>query len=112
MLQITLKLELLEMCSMKGTTTEQHIADKAKKVFKRFKIDPKKYCGITNDGAAAMNGKIKGFTKLFMDELGVKKYDIVGNHCIIYPEILCSKVLGFEDIMKKVVQSSANQSNA
>ena len=59
-----------------------------------------------------MNGKIKGFTKLFMDELGVEKSDIVGNHCIIYPETLCSKVLGFEDIMKKVVQSSANQSNA
>ena len=64
--------ELLEMCSMKGTTTGQHIVDEVKKVFEKFKIDPKILCGITNDGAAAMNGKIKGFTRLVNDELGVK----------------------------------------
>ena len=52
-----------------------------------------------------MSGKIKGFTKLLMDELGVKKCYIPVNHCIIYQENLCSKVLGFEDVMKKVVQS-------
>ena len=91
------------MCSMKGTTTGQHIVDEIKKVFEKFKIDPKKPCGITTDGAAAMTGKIKGFTKLFMDELGVKKSDIVVNHCIIHQENLCSKVLRFNDIMRKVV---------
>ena len=90
---------------MKGTTTGQHIVDEVKTIFEKFKIDPKKFCGITTDGAAAMTGKIKGFTKLFMDKLEVKKSDIVVNHCIIYQENLCSKVLGFEDIMKKVVQS-------
>ena len=89
------------MCSMKRTTTEQHIVDKVKKVFEKFKIDPGKFCGITTDGAAAMTGKIKGFTKLFMDELGVKKSDIMVNNCIIHQENLCSK-----DIMKKVVQSA------
>ena len=97
--------ELLEMCSMKGTTTRQHIVDEVKKVFEKFKIDPKKFCGITTDEAAAMTGKIKGFIKLFIDELGVKKPDIVVNCCIIHQDNLCSKVLRFEDIMKKVVQS-------
>ena len=62
--------ELLEMCSMEGATTGQHIADKFKNILERFKIDPKKHCIIT-DRAAPMNGNIKGFTKLFMDELGV-----------------------------------------
>ena len=52
-----------------------------------------------------MTGKIKGFTKLFMDELRVKKSDIAVNHSIIHQENLCSKILGFEDITKKVVQS-------
>ena len=52
-----------------------------------------------------MTRKIKGFKKLFMDKLGLKKSDIVVNHCIIYQKNLCSEVLGFEDIMKKVVQS-------
>ena len=36
-----------------------------------------------------------------MIELQVKISDIVVNHCIIYQ----SKVLGFEDILKKVAQS-------
>ena len=52
-----------------------------------------------------MTGKIKGFIKLFIDELGVKKPDIVVNCCIIHQDNLCSKVQRFEDIMKKVVQS-------
>ena len=47
-----------------------------------------------------------------MDELGIKKSDIVINHCVIYHKNLCSKVLGFEDIMKTVIQSSAIQTNA
>ena len=47
------------MCSMQGTTLGQHIIDEVKKVFKKLKIDPKKLCGITNDGAAAMTGKKK-----------------------------------------------------
>ena len=80
--------ELLEMCSMEGTTTGQHIADKFKNILERFKIDPKKHCIIT-DRAALMNGNIKGFTKLFMDELGVKKSDLVVNHCIIHQKNLC-----------------------
>ena len=80
--------ELLEMCSMEGTTTGQHIADKFKNILERFKIDPKKHCIIT-DRAAPMNGNIKGFTKLFMDELGVKKSDLVVNHCIIHQKNLC-----------------------
>ena len=94
------------MCSVKGTITGQHIADKVKKVFEKFEIDPKKLCGITTDGAAAMTGKIKGFTKLFMDELGLKKSDIVLNHCIIHQKNLFSKVLGFRDIMKKLFSQS------
>ena len=40
-----------------------------------------------------------------MDELGIKQSDIVVNHCIIHQENLSSKVLGFKDILKKVVQS-------
>ena len=57
--------ELLQMCSMKGTTTGQHIVDEVKKVFEKFKIDPKKLCGTTTDGAAAMSEKIKGFYYTF-----------------------------------------------
>ena len=90
--------ELLKMCSIKGTTTGQHIVDEVKKVFEKFKIDPKKFCGITTDGSAAMTVKIESFTKLLMDELGVKKSDTVVNLCIIHQEDLCSKVLGFKDI--------------
>ena len=40
-----------------------------------------------------------------MNELGAKNSDIVINHCIIHQENLCSKVLGFKDIVKKVVQA-------
>ena len=39
------------------TTTEQHIVDKVKKVFEKFKIDSKKLYGIINEGGAAITGK-------------------------------------------------------
>ena len=96
--------ELLEMCPMKGTITGQHIADEVN-MLKIQNRSPKKLCGITTDGAAAITGIIKGFTKFFMGELGVKKSDIVINHCTINQENLSSNVLGFKDIVKKVVQS-------
>ena len=46
--------ELLQMWSMKETTTGQHIVDEVKKVFETFKIDCKNVCGATTDGAAAI----------------------------------------------------------
>ena len=48
--------KLLEMRSMKGSTTGQHNGEEVKKVFEKFEIDPQKLCGITTYGAAAMNG--------------------------------------------------------
>ena len=40
---------------MKGSTTGQHNGEEVKKVFEKFEMDPKKLCGITTYGAAAMN---------------------------------------------------------
>ena len=54
-----------------------------------------------------MTKKIKGLTKLFMDKLGVKKSDIVVNHCIMHQENPYSKVFGLEDIMKKKLISQS-----
>ena len=48
-----------------------------------------------------MTGKIKGFTKKFLDSIGSK--GVVVNHCIIHQDNLCTKVLGFADVMKDVV---------
>ena len=59
-----------------GNNCRATIVDEVKKVFQKFKIDPEQLCGITSDGAAAMTGKIKGFTKLFMEELGVQKFEL------------------------------------
>lgn len=52
-----------------------------------------------------MTGAIKGFIKFFMDGLRVDITDIMVNNCIINLENVCPSVLGFQDIIKKVVQS-------
>ena len=41
---------------------------KLKEFFARFKIDPKKFCGMVTDGAAMVTAK-KGFTEAFTDKL-------------------------------------------
>lgn len=97
--------ELLDMCHLKGTATGKNIANEVTKLFEKYKLDKTKLCGITTDGAPSMIGKHKGFTKIFLEEMTLDACNVLVNHCIIHQENLCSKVLGFEDVMKHVVKA-------
>ena len=94
------KEELLDLNSMKSTTTGEDIT-KVLKVSEKVRLDPKKLSGLTTDGAPAMVGKHKGFCKNFLETF--ESQEAALNHCIIHQENLCSKVLDDIDIMKEVV---------
>ena len=53
--------DLLDMASMKSTTTGENIAQEVLKIAQKFRLDPKKMSGLTTDGAPAMVGKHNGF---------------------------------------------------
>ena len=61
-----------------------------------------KLCGLTTDGAPFMTGRTNGLTKKFLHADGAQ--ELVVSHCIIHQENLCTNVLAFAQVMKKVVQ--------
>ena len=75
--------ELLDLSSMKSTTTGEVIPKEVLKVSEKFRLDPKKLSGLTTDGAPAMVGKHKGFCKNFLETFGSQEAAL--NHCIISP---------------------------
>ena len=88
--------ELLDLCSMKGTTTGQDIFDEIKHVMMKFE----KLCGITTDGAPAMIGKHKGFTSLMRKYIS---HEVITHHRIIHQQQLCAKTLEMKHVMERVV---------
>uniref|UniRef100_H2ZD91 Uncharacterized protein n=1 Tax=Ciona savignyi TaxID=51511 RepID=H2ZD91_CIOSA len=93
--------EFLDMASMHSTTTGQNICEEVTKLMNKFEIDSSKLVGITTDGAPSMVGKNNGFVKRFLDVIQTE--NVLVSHCIIHQENLCSKVLGFGEVMKNVV---------
>ena len=95
------KEELLDLSSMKSTTTGEDTTKEVLKVSENLGWTKKKLSGLTTDGASTMVGKHKGFRKNFLETFGSQEAEL--NHCIIHQEKLCSKVLDNIDIMKEVV---------
>ncbi|XP_067931084.1 general transcription factor II-I repeat domain-containing protein 2B-like [Watersipora subatra] len=87
---------------MSSTTTAQDICDQVVKLMDKFELNPSRLAGLTTDGVPSMTGKINGFTNKFLDAIGSP--GVVVNHCIIHQENLCTKILGFTDVMKSVVK--------
>lgn len=54
-----------------------------------LRTDMGKIFAITTDGAPAMVGKSKGFTKMVEDKIG---HPILKLHCIVHQENLCAKI--------------------
>lgn len=77
--------ELLDLCSMQGTTTGRDILVQVKKVLTKFNLPETKLIGLTTDGAPAMTGRHNGFVSLMVKGLPHK---IVSHHCIIHQYII------------------------
>ena len=93
--------EFLDMASLSSTTTGQDICEQALKVVEKFELNAAKLCGVTTDGAPSMTDKSNGFTKKFLKAVGAQ--DVVLSHCIIHQENLCTKIVGFAEVMKNIV---------
>lgn len=93
------KEELLDLCSLHGTTKGCDIYDAVKKsVDKIGGFD--KCSAIVTDGAPAMTGKRNGFVGL-LRESGVNCPTF---HCIIHQEALCGKSVKQNEVMKTVIK--------
>ena len=94
--------EFLDMVSLFFITTRQNIAEQALKFEKKFELNTAKLCNVTTDGASSMTGRTDGFTEKFLN--AVRAQDVVLSHCIIHQENLCTKTVGFAEVMRNVVQ--------
>ncbi|XP_050334250.1 uncharacterized protein LOC126761867 [Bactrocera neohumeralis] len=56
--------ELLDLRSMKDTTTGQDIYEEVKSCIEKYELQTENLCGLTTDGAPAMTGKRNGFVAL------------------------------------------------
>ena len=80
--------EMLDLCQIKGTTTDKDIHEFVNLSLDKFNIDRKNIYSITTDGAPALTGKQNSFItlfkesvdhefKAFLDEVGSGYKDVV-----------------------------------
>ena len=99
--------DLLDLCSMKGTTTGEQLFVELKSSLLKYNLPFSKLAGLTTDGAPCMVGKSKGVAGLVMKEvtiLGLES-DLILCHCIIHQENLCAKRLRMNNVMSVVVNT-------
>ncbi|XP_050730475.1 general transcription factor II-I repeat domain-containing protein 2-like isoform X3 [Eriocheir sinensis] len=81
-----------ELCCLKpmyGTTKGEDILKTFTDHFEDRGVDIRKIFAVTTDGAPAMVGTTKSFTKMVEDKIG---HPILKLHCIIHQENLCAKI--------------------
>lgn len=116
--QMNINEELLELVSMKGTTTGRDIKDAVINCTQSRQIDLKNLVGITTDGAPSMVGKNVGAVTLIFDHIkGLGKisndFEMFICHCFLHLENICAQVLNMPHVMKvvvKVINSIKNNS--
>lgn len=97
--------ELLGMCPMKGQTTGQELLNSLLDLCNQAELDMRKCVSITTDGAKSMTGVNIGMITLLKQHLGERGSELFQYHCIIHQQNLCAKVLGFENLMKRVCEA-------
>jgi hypothetical protein len=98
--------ELVDMCSIKGTTTGEDIFTNIENSFEKLGLSLKKLISITTDGGKNMSGKNKGFIGRIKTKMIDSKFEMpMVFHCIIHQEALCSKVLAWKNVMDTVVST-------
>ncbi|XP_029657406.1 protein FAM200A-like [Octopus sinensis] len=98
--------DFLSMKSLPGNVRGQDIFEIVKQCCLEFKLDMTCLRGICTDGAPAMLGKKQGFvarlTEYVSEEYNNKS--VIGVHCIIHQQALCSQMKKFEDTLNEVKQ--------
>lgn len=97
--------ELLELVPLHDTTTGEDIFNAVYGLLQKYNLDLSKLCSVATDGAPSMTGVNNGFIKILQTkirETGSDKPDFHHVHCIIHQEVLCSKVIKLESVLKSV----------
>ncbi|KAE9522238.1 hypothetical protein AGLY_017364 [Aphis glycines] len=89
--------ELLELCSLHGSTKGIDIFNAVKNAIEPFG-GFKKMSSVVTDGAKSMVGKNIGFVGL----LRKSDINVPAIHCIIHQEALCGKIMKLDNIMNTV----------
>lgn len=105
--------EMLNVISLKGTTTGEDIFQAVKTCLGENNLMPELLSGICTDGAPSMIGKGKGAIKLIIDDIETnhgndncfKRDDVIIIHCLIHQQNLCAKVLSMDHVMNIVVKT-------
>ena len=101
--------DLLDMCSLKGTTTGQDILDAVVNAMEKRQLSLERLSAVTTDCAAAMIGHRNGFVSLLKQKLqneGIMPLPLQF-HCIIHQEHLCAKTLKMGNVLQ-VVKETVN----
>lgn len=97
--------ELLEVIPLHDTTTGEDILDAVWKVLEENQLPLEKLVSVTTDGAPSITGKTKGFVALLsakLKEKFPKKPSLNSFHCLIHQEVLCSKSLKMDRVVKEI----------
>ncbi|KAK7896643.1 hypothetical protein WMY93_021968 [Mugilogobius chulae] len=97
--------ELLNMMSLKGTTTGKDIFEAVSEAIEKIGLKWDKLCGVTTDGAPAMRGERKGMASMLCEKVKHSGGEAVKMHCIIHQEALCAKTVQLDDVMDTVVKT-------
>ncbi|KAI6658935.1 General transcription factor II-I repeat domain-containing protein 2-like [Oopsacas minuta] len=99
--------DLLEVCSMRSTTTGEQLFAELKNSLLKYDLTFFKIIGLTTDGAPCMLGKGKGVVALALRELSILglESDLIISHCIIHQGNLCAKRLRMNNVMSVVVNT-------
>ncbi|XP_050516362.1 protein FAM200A-like [Diabrotica virgifera virgifera] len=100
--------DLLTMLPLKEKTRREDIYNVFINFVKQYEIPIYKLMCITTDGAPSMTGVNNGFVALCRANDDFPSF--FSFHCIIHQQVLCSKILNMDDIMKmttKIVNSKA-----
>lgn len=97
--------ELLDMMSLKGTTTGKDIFEAVSVAVEKMGLKWDKLCGVTTHGAPAMTGEHKGMASMVCAKVKESGGEAVRMHCIIHQEALCAKTVQLGDVMNTVVKT-------
>ncbi|KAJ8893806.1 hypothetical protein PR048_006407 [Dryococelus australis] len=98
------KAQLLGIVSFQNTTTGENIFEEVYRLLKWFNLLLSKLVCVATDGAPSMTGKHNRFVaRLLAKQKEVSPESMLHHiHCTIYQEVLCSKIVQMEHVLKYV----------
>lgn len=98
--------ELLQLCSLKGTTTGEDLFSHLEQALVSMQLPWAKLVSVTTDGGRNMSGQNKGLVgriKTKLAEIGCD--NPLFFHCIVHQEALCCKVIEWKEVMDIVIST-------